>query len=353
VRKWVLIAVLALTSVPVFGQGNAVILSFPGVPSGSCAFVMLGLNASNGDTYSCPAGSWVKIGGGGAVAFSAVTSGANTATLQMDTGGSLAAINAGTIDATTLLTKTWATPAAIGTGTPAAGTFTSVTITGTSPSVLTAIADPSCVAKSGAWFYSSTTAGIFKGCNATPALFDFTYILDAGKGTSGHYAKFSADGIGLIDGGGVLTINDAITLNFGFENGAVLLDADLGPGRKQKQLPAFTGTATIYEIDVAADDGTPQIIPAIRVCTASPCKTGANETVSNLVSAALATAANGGTACSRTAAVTGVDGFTTCTNTLQNNTSIAGGTYFESASGTAGGTAKALHVTIHFTRPLL
>lgn len=66
-------------------------------------------------------------GGSGSPAFSAITSGTNTtAAMVVGTGASLAASGSGTIDATTLLTKTWAVPAAIGSTTPAAGSFTTV-----------------------------------------------------------------------------------------------------------------------------------------------------------------------------------------------------------------------------------
>lgn len=50
-----------------FGQGesNTVTIGYPGVPTGSCSFIMYGLNKSNGDLYDCPAGIWVKTGTGG------------------------------------------------------------------------------------------------------------------------------------------------------------------------------------------------------------------------------------------------------------------------------------------------
>lgn len=48
---------------------NTVTRAFPGAPSGTCSFLMVGLNLSNGDFYTCPAGSWVLVGssGGGGV----------------------------------------------------------------------------------------------------------------------------------------------------------------------------------------------------------------------------------------------------------------------------------------------
>src|ERR1700752_1145799 len=46
------------------GEGNTIILRFAGVPSGTCSFIMLGLNTSNGNVYTCPAGSWVLSASG-------------------------------------------------------------------------------------------------------------------------------------------------------------------------------------------------------------------------------------------------------------------------------------------------
>jgi hypothetical protein len=131
----------------------------------------------------------------------------------------------------------------------------------------------------------------------------------------------------------------------GAENGTALLDADIGPQRKQCQV---TGAGTVVEVDISADGGTPNAIMAKRHCTASPCVTGANETVSNLVTSALATASSGGSACSKTGATAGLDTFITCSATLQ-NTSLAVGDYIELVSGTAGGTAKRLTVVVHWT----
>lgn len=131
----------------------------------------------------------------------------------------------------------------------------------------------------------------------------------------------------------------------GADNGAALADADIGPQKKQCQIPY---AATIVEIDVSADGGTPNVIPAVRHCTVAPCVTGANETVTNIVSSALATAASGGSSCSKTGATAGFDTFTTCSATLQ-NTSIAAGDYIELVSGTAGGTAKRMSIMVHFT----
>lgn len=118
---------------------------------------------------------------------------------------------------------------------------------------------------------------------------------------------------------------------FGDTSGSALTNAQLGP---QKRLCYIPFAATIVEMDVAADAGTPNIIVAVNHAG----------TPSNIVSSALATAASGGIACSKTTGVTGLDAATTCSATLQ-NTSIAIGDYLEAVSGTAGGTAKLM--TVH------
>lgn len=82
----------------------------------------------------CGAGTFARgIDGSGnaagctAVAFPVLTGGTNTtAAMLVGTGASLGVSGSGTIDATTLLSKTWAIPASIGSTTPAAGAFTTL-----------------------------------------------------------------------------------------------------------------------------------------------------------------------------------------------------------------------------------
>lgn len=65
---------------------------------------------------------------GGTVPFNTISSGTNaTAAMLVGTGASLGVSGTGTINATTLNGTTFAAPAAIGTGTPAAATFTTLT----------------------------------------------------------------------------------------------------------------------------------------------------------------------------------------------------------------------------------
>lgn len=127
------------------------------------------------------------------------------------------------------------------------------------------------------------------------------------------------------------TLNNRVCdIYFGNQNSgdAVLGNLDLGPQSRVCFIPA---AATILEMDVNADTGTPSII------------IGRNHagTITNIVSSALATAASGGIACSNTGGTTGLNGATTCSGTLQ-NTALAVGDYIEAVSGTAGGAARSM-----------
>jgi hypothetical protein len=121
----------------------------------------------------------------------------------------------------------------------------------------------------------------------------------------------------------------------GDTSASALTNAQLGP---QSRLCFVEAPATILEMDVAADAGTPNII------------VGRNHagTIVNIVSSALATASAGGIACSRASAVTCLDSITTASATLQ-NTSLSAGDYLEAVSGTAGGAAKLMTVRVLYT----
>ena len=103
-------------------------VTISGLPTG-CLTNTSGLISSTGS--SC--------GAGGSPAFSAITSGTNvTAAMVVGSGSSLTTSGSGSINATTLGGQTFASPGAIGSGTPAAGSFlallgTSVTDSGLTP----------------------------------------------------------------------------------------------------------------------------------------------------------------------------------------------------------------------------
>lgn len=125
------------------------------------------------------------------------------------------------------------------------------------------------------------------------------------------------------------------SIRVGADNGVVLVNADLGPQGRECFIPA---AATIVEVDVSADAGTPNVIVSRN-------RAGS---VVNILSSALATAASGGIACSNTGGTTGLDGATTCSSTLQ-NTSLNAGDYLELLSGTAGGVAKRMSIFVIWT----
>jgi len=118
-------------------------------------------------------------------------------------------------------------------------------------------------------------------------------------------------------------------------SGSAITSGQMGPQSRVCFIPA---AATIVEMDVNADAGTPNVI------------VGRNHagTIVNIVSSALATAASGGIACSNTGGTTGLNGVTTCSSTLQ-NTSLSAGDYLELVSGTPGGTAKFFVVHVVYT----
>jgi hypothetical protein len=138
-----------------------------------------------------------------------------------------------------------------------------------------------------------------------------------------------------------VTLRRICMIVIGADNGSALVNADIAPQKEQCIIPF---AATVREIDVVADAGTPSVIVGVRHCTASPC--ASNYTVTNLLSGALTAITGGGPACSKTGATAGLDTFTTCAATLQ-NTTIAIGDYIETVSATAGGTAKRLSISIY------
>lgn len=123
------------------------------------------------------------------------------------------------------------------------------------------------------------------------------------------------------------------TIIVGSDDGSALANANLGPQLQQCRVPS---AATVEEVTVWADGGTPSVIVHRR--------TGTTNTA--LLSSALATAASGAEACARPTAVAN-QASVTCSATLQNVTVPAGAT-FGLTSGTAGGVAKRMSISITF-----
>jgi hypothetical protein len=156
-------------------------------------------------------------------------------------------------------------------------------------------------------------------------------------GTPATFATFDSsgkllEGATYINPGGLRRRVCAMII--GADNGVVVSNADLGPQGRQCLIPS---ASTVIEVNVSADGGTPNVIA------------GRNRagTIVNLTTSALATAAAGGIACSNTGGVTGINGTTTCSGTLQ-NASLNAGDYLELVSG-SGSTAKRMSIFVVYT----
>lgn len=157
----------------------------------------------------------------------------------------------------------------------------------------------------------------------------------------------AGNGISITNGTGVSgdptisqsTVNTrrSCTLVIGEDNAsAVLGNTDLGPQKRQCYIPF---ASTVVEVMVAADAGTPSVVPGRNIAGVS----------SNLVSSALSTGGGGGLACSNVAGTLGFDGATTCSATLQNTAITAGGWLELETGATAGGVARRMSVAITYT----
>lgn len=138
--------------------------------------------------------------------------------------------------------------------------------------------------------------------------------------------------------GGGGTVTRTCTVIVGADNSGIpLVDGDLGPQRNQCFVPA---AGTILEVRVAANDGTPAVLPAKN--------TGG--TTTSLLSGELATAASGGVACANAGGGAGIGGSPTCSATLT-TTALAAGDWIEFTSGTAGGVATRMSIVVTYTVP--
>lgn len=129
-------------------------------------------------------------------------------------------------------------------------------------------------------------------------------------------------------------------ITVGDASSSAVTNGQLGP---QKHACKIASAASVLEVDVESDTGSPSVIVGRRRCTAWTSGTCSAEAAVNLVSTAL-TASSGYAGCSNAPGTTGLDGGTTCAATLQ-NTGLNAGDWIELVSGTAGGTAKL--VTVH------
>lgn len=182
---------------------------------------------------------------------------------------------------------------------------------------------------------------------------NYVYLAESNCGLTQNttgYPKTGAIPIATVvaSGGNITSITDNRTFDravgnprrvcaiiIGADNAATaLVNGDIAPQGRQCLVPY---NATVIEVDVAADGGTPSVVVDNNHAGST----------SNLLSSALATASSGGIACSNTGGTTGIDGVTTCSATLQ-NTSILAGDYLETITATAGGAAKRMSIFIIF-----
>ena len=172
-----------------------------------------------------------------------------------------------------------------------------------------------------------------------PSTYSLVTVPDC-QDTAGNHLNFTQSSNSVTCGSSSgLPVDFTCNLEFGQNNGPILADADISP-----QVPNrcyIPQGATVIEIMVTADAGTPSVLIAKNHLG----------TDTNLTLSALATASSGGRACSSAAGGTSViDGSTVCSATLT-TTSSAAGDYFEPNGGTAGGTAKAFSAAITYTTP--
>lgn len=120
----------------------------------------------------------------------------------------------------------------------------------------------------------------------------------------------------------------------GADNGVILVDTDLGPQGDTCTIPY---AADAIEIGLKSDGGTPNVIVGRE-------RAGA---IVNMTSAVLAAAGATYTCSNVGGTVSKIDGTTTCSATLQNN-SLNGGDSMVLVSGTAGGVAKRLTIKLFF-----
>lgn len=133
------------------------------------------------------------------------------------------------------------------------------------------------------------------------------------------------------------TLNGGCSFVFGDQSGSTLTDGQLGPQGDLCQLPE---NATLIEISIKADGGTPSVI-------VQRYRPNGGTTV-DLTSSALSTGASGAIACSRPTASTSINGTTTCAATLQ-NTALTKGDWIQTKTGATASTAKRISVSVVWT----
>lgn len=112
--KWYLLIFVLLVGRALAQQGNAVLIPFSGVPSGTCSPIMVAVNNANADFYDCLSGSWNKVSGGAGGGVTSFTgsgiisnsgsTGAVTVTYSGTSGGLACFTSTSALASSTLLT---------------------------------------------------------------------------------------------------------------------------------------------------------------------------------------------------------------------------------------------------------
>lgn len=125
---------------------------------------------------------------------------------------------------------------------------------------------------------------------------------------------------------------------------SAISNGQLGPQKHACKIPA---SATVAEVDIESDAGSPNVMVGRRRCVSWTAGTCSAESTVNLTSSVVA-ASSGFMGCANANGTTALDGGTTCAGTLQ-NVGLNAGDWLELISGTAGGTAKLVTVHVIYT----
>jgi len=163
--------------------------------------------------------TWTSTVGATSISFSGITSGTNTqAAMVIGAGASLDYTSTGTINASSLIGGTWASPGTIGSTTPNSGVFTDLTSNGNT-TIGDNIADTTTV-NSGAWTFANDTNFALSG-GANGLSFDTnTLSIDAngdkvGIGTTAPAGKLDVTDTSNTAASFNLTNNTATTIGVG------------------------------------------------------------------------------------------------------------------------------------------
>jgi len=305
---------------PVLGTPASVTLTnATGLPVGGISAT----GTPSSSTFLRGDGAWATPGGGGNV-----TTGTLTANTIPKASGATAIVNSALTDNGTTLTYGGTSFVVSGSGT---GTITLPNNSNANTSTIQSGVPSSNLT----WTWMASQAAGVLHDNGSGVLSSSTIVAGDIASNAVTTAKINANAVGSAQMA-VVNTRKTCQIIIGADNGSALADADIGP---QNDQCFVNGAATVVEVMVKADAGTPSALPR---------KTSVGASNTSLLSGALATASAGARACSNTGGTTSIDGSTTCTNTLT-TTSLAVGDTLGVASGTAGGTAKRLSIFITYT----